>query len=100
MTANAGGPVTSMYFLASRLPVAAFLGTTAWFYLIVNLVKLPFSIALGIIAPDTLTSDAVLVPVVVVFAFVGRRLAGRMNERVFSTVVVVLTVISAGFLLL
>lgn len=30
MATNAGGPVTSMYFLASRFSVSQFLGTTAW----------------------------------------------------------------------
>lgn len=34
MVANAGGPVMSMYFLAARFPVKAFLGTAAWFFAI------------------------------------------------------------------
>ena len=36
MVANAAGPVMSLYFVASRLPVQAVLGTAAWFFLIVN----------------------------------------------------------------
>lgn len=99
MAANAGGPVTTMYFLASHFSVLTFLGTTAWFYFIVNLVKLPFSIALGIIRPDTLWIDLVLVPVVVVAAFGGRWLAARMNNQVFDPLVTVLTVLSAAYLL-
>ena len=51
MVANAGGPVTSMYFLACRYPVKAFLGTTAWFFFLVNLVKLPFSVSAGLVNP-------------------------------------------------
>ena len=42
MVANAGGPVMSMYFLAARFPVQRFLGTAAWFFLAVNVAKLPF----------------------------------------------------------
>ena len=49
MVANAAGPVMSMYFLASRFPVKEFLGTAAWFFAIVNLAKVPFSIGLGLI---------------------------------------------------
>ncbi|SDN26981.1 hypothetical protein SAMN05216355_101504 [Actinomyces ruminicola] len=99
MAANAGGPVTTMYFLASRFSVLTFLGTTAWFYFIVNLVKLPFSIGLGIIRPDTLWVDLALVPVVVVAALGGRWLAAHMNNQVFDPLVTVLTVLSAAYLL-
>ena len=95
MAANAGGPVTSMYFLACRYPVKAFLGTTAWFFFLVNVAKLPFSLGLGIIRPEHLALDAVLAPVVIVFALAGRRLADRMDQRVFEPIVIVLTVVSA-----
>ncbi|WP_297741731.1 sulfite exporter TauE/SafE family protein [uncultured Tessaracoccus sp.] len=100
MAANAGGPVTTMYFLASRFSVMSFLGTTAWFFGIVNVLKLPFSIGLGIIKPSTLWIDAVLAPVVVVSAFVGRWLAKRMHKQLFDAVVTVLTVASAAYLLI
>lgn len=43
MVANAGGPVMSLYFLAMRMPVLTFLGTSAWFFAVVNVLKLPFS---------------------------------------------------------
>lgn len=99
MAANAGGPVTTMYFLASRFSISTFLGTTAWFFFLVNLVKLPFSIGLGIIHVSTLATDAVLVPVVIVSAFAGRSLATRMNEKVFNPLVTLLTIGSAIYLL-
>ena len=95
MVANAGGPVTSMYFLACRYPVKAFLGTTAWFFFLVNLAKLPFSLSLGIIRPEHLALDAVLAPVVIALALVGRRLADRMDQRVFEPIVIALTILSA-----
>lgn len=99
MAANAGGPVTTMYFLASKFSVMSFLGTTAWFFGIVNVLKLPFSIGLGIIKPSTLWIDAVLAPVVIASAFVGRWLAKRMHKQFFDAVVTVLTVASAAYLL-
>ena len=95
MVANAGGPVTSMYFLACRYPVKAFLGTTAWFFFLVNVTKLPFSLSLGIIRPEHLALDAVLAPVVIALALVGRRLADRMDQRVFEPIVIALTILSA-----
>jgi len=37
MLANAAGAITAFYFLARRMDKMTFVGTTAWFYLIVNL---------------------------------------------------------------
>ena len=95
MVANAGGPVTSMYFLACRYPVKAFLGTTAWFFFLVNLVKLPFSISAGLVNTTTMSLTVICAPIVIVSALAGRRLAERMDQRVFEPVIVALTIISA-----
>src|SRR5690606_34911839 len=99
MVANAAGPVMSMYFLAMRLPVHAFLGTPAWFFAIVNIAKLPFSIGLGLITVDGVMIALVLVPVVVGAAFAGRAIARRIDQRLFERVVIVLTVVGSAYLL-
>lgn len=95
MVANAGGPVMSMYFLAMRLEVWAFLGTSAWFFFVVNVVKVPFSVGLGLITTESLAIDALLAPVVILGALAGRRLAARMDQQVFEKVVIALTLVSA-----
>lgn len=99
MAANAGGPVMTMYLLASRFAVTSFLGTTAWFFFLVNVVKLPFSIGLGVIHAETLGLDAVLAPVVIASALAGRRVAARMDQGLFNRLVTALTVVSAGYLI-
>ena len=43
MLANAAGPVFGLYLLAIGLPKLEFVGTAAWFFLILNIVKIPFS---------------------------------------------------------
>ncbi|UUT34554.1 sulfite exporter TauE/SafE family protein [Microbacterium elymi] len=99
MVANAAGPVMSMYFLAARFPVKAFLGTSAWFFAIVNVTKLPFSIGLGLITPSGLLVDLVLIPVVVGAAFVGRAIAGRISQVLFDRIIITLTVVGSLYLL-
>ncbi|MBD3942186.1 sulfite exporter TauE/SafE family protein [Microbacterium sp. NEAU-LLC] len=99
MVANAAGPVMSMYFLAARFEVKAFLGTAAWFFAIVNLFKVPFSIGIGIITAPGLLIDLVLVPLVVVAAFAGRWLADRMPQSVFEKLVIAFTIVGAVYLL-
>jgi uncharacterized membrane protein YfcA len=99
MVANAGGPVMSMYFLAARFPVKAFLGTAAWFFATVNIIKLPFSIGLGLLTLPGLLIDLVLIPGVIVGAFAGRWIAGRISQRVFEWIVIALTIVGALYLL-
>lgn len=99
MVANAAGPVMSMYFLASRFAVKEFLGTAAWFFFLVNITKLPFSIGLGIITPAGLVIDAILVPLVVIGALLGRWWANRLDQRLFERLVIVFTVVGAVYLL-
>ncbi|WP_129656772.1 sulfite exporter TauE/SafE family protein [Rothia halotolerans] len=100
MVANAGGPVMSMYFLSARFPVHAFLGTAAWFFATLNLLKLPVSIGLGLVSAHTLVLDLVLVPAVIIGALAGRWLADRIRQQVFDRAIVVLTLLGAVYLLL
>ena len=99
MVANAGGPVMSLYFLVSRFPVAQFLGTSAWFFFLVNLAKLPVSVGLGLINASILALAAMLVPAVVAGAVLGRRVIGRVSQRAFEWVVLAFTVVGAIYLL-
>ncbi|NDG71863.1 MAG: sulfite exporter TauE/SafE family protein [Proteobacteria bacterium] len=43
MLANAAGPAMTVYLLASRLPKYEFVGTAAWFFFFINIIKVPFS---------------------------------------------------------
>lgn len=100
MVANAAGPVMSMYFLSMRFPVAAFLGTSAWFFAVVNVTKIPFLVGLGMITPSGLWIVLVLAPVVIAAALVGRRIARRIPQALFERLVIALTVVGALYLLL
>ncbi|WP_136051850.1 sulfite exporter TauE/SafE family protein [Microbacterium sp. K36] len=100
MVANAGGPVMSMYFLATRTPVQVFLGTSAWFFAIINVIKVPFLAGIGLFTGPVLLTDAILAPLVVLGALVGLRVARRLDQRLFDRIVIVLTILGAVYLLL
>jgi len=99
MVANAGGPVMSIYFLATRYSMNRFLGTAAWFFFVVNLAKTPFSVSLGLISLASLRLDLLLAPAVVIGALVGRSVARRINQKLFDRLVLGLTTVSATYLL-
>ncbi|MGW0562193.1 sulfite exporter TauE/SafE family protein [Streptomyces sp. NPDC003016] len=100
MVANAGGPVMSLYLLSAGFRKLGFLGTSAWFFLIVNTSKVPFSVGLGLIDLRSLLLDAALVLFVVPGAYLGRRCVDRINQRLFEQLVIGATVLGGLQLLL
>lgn len=100
MVANAGGPVMSLYLLSAGFRKLGFLGTSAWFFLIVNTSKVPFSVGLGLIDARSLLLDAALVLFVVPGAYLGRACVGRINQKLFDRIVIGATVLGGLQLLL
>lgn len=94
MIANAGGPAMILYLLAMRLPKLQFIGTAAWFFFVVNLFKVPFSYSLGMISPTSLNISLWLIPVTIAGALSGRWLIARINQPLFETLALLLTLIA------
>jgi uncharacterized membrane protein YfcA len=95
MVANAGGAIMSLYLLRLRLPVMVFLGTTAWFFFVINVVKVPVSLGLGLLDWSTARATLLLSPAVVVGALAGRAVARRMSLATFEWVILIVTFAAA-----
>ncbi|GHE61789.1 sulfite exporter TauE/SafE family protein [Streptomyces capitiformicae] len=100
MVANAGGPVMSMYLLSAGFRKLGFLGTSAFFFLIVNVSKVPFSVGLGLIDGPSLLLDAALALFVLPGALLGKWAVDRINQRLFEQIVIAATVVGGLQLLL
>ncbi|GGV07928.1 UPF0721 transmembrane protein [Streptomyces filipinensis] len=100
MVANAGGPVMSLYLLSAGFRKLGFLGTSAFFFLIVNVSKLPFSAGLGLIDGRSLLLDAALAVFVVPGALFGTWAVNRINQRLFEQLVIAATIVGGAQLLL
>jgi uncharacterized membrane protein YfcA len=95
MLANAAGPVFAIYCLAVALPKFELVGTSAWFFFIINAFKVPFSIGLGLIHGDTLALNAILSPAIVAGIFVGRWLTARIPQRLFDGLLLAFAAVAA-----
>lgn len=95
MVANAAGPVMVLYLLAMRLPKILFIGTAAWYFLLLNLFKVPFSASLGLINPSSLGVSLLLGPFAMLGALIGRPIAERLNQRLFELIALGLTFVAA-----
>jgi uncharacterized membrane protein YfcA len=100
MVGNAAGPVMSLYLLSMRLPKNAFIGTSAWFFLIINLTKIPLQILFWKnISWQTFTIDLMVLPAIALGAWLGLKIVGHIPEKVFKVLVLTMTGVSAVFLL-
>jgi uncharacterized protein len=95
MISNAAGSLLTVYLLSMRLPRDEFIGTSAWYFLIVNVVKVPFSLDLGLITPSSLLLDAALAGGVAVGSIVGILTARKIPRRAFEITAQVLALASA-----
>lgn len=95
MMANAAGSVMAIYLLTMRLPKERYMGTGAWYFLIVNLIKVPFSLSLGLITGQSLRVNLILVPAIVAGALLGVRLLRVLPQKAFRLVVQVVAAASA-----
>ena len=100
MVANAGGPVMSLYLISSGFLKLGFLGTSAWFFFIVNVCKVPFSVGLGLIDRHSLLLDAGLALFVIPGAVLGKLCVDRIDQLLFERLVIAATVVGGLQLLL
>jgi uncharacterized membrane protein YfcA len=100
MVGNAAGGIMSVYLLSKGLPKKEFVGTGAWFYLAVNVIKVPFNVHLGLITWETLKFNGMLVPAIVGGALLGRYILPKIPEKWFQYIVLILAMIGAIRLIL
>ena len=101
MIGNAAGPVMAVYLLSTRIPKNSFIGTTAWFFLVINLFKFPFHIWVW----ETITWQSFLLnltglPAIALGVFIGIRVVKLIPEQAFRYFVIVMTAIVSLRLLL
>lgn len=95
MVANAAGPIATIYLLLVGLQKKEFIATMAWLFLFVNLAKVPFSIALGLISVQSFSLNVVLLPAVVAGLFMGRKLITWLPQRPWMWAVLTIATASA-----
>lgn len=97
---NAAGPVMVLYFVGLGLSKGELLGTSAWFFAVVNLAKVvPYAKTdPSQFSAASLAADAVVAPAVVAGSLIGRRLQHAIPQRAFE--VTVMTLATVGTLAL
>ncbi|MBL7859622.1 MAG: sulfite exporter TauE/SafE family protein [Cyclobacteriaceae bacterium] len=101
MVGNLAGSVMSVYLLSIRLPKNAFIGTTAWFFLVVNWFKVPFHVvAWHTITWKTVGLDLLTLPFILLGAWLGIVIVRKLTDRMYRWFIIIMTLIAAIGMLL
>lgn len=93
--AHAAGPIVSLYFWSQGMGKSLFVGTVAWTFTIINLAKLPFYGAVGLIDATVLYFDLFLIPFIPLGSWLGHWMHHRISEGFFTKIIFVLTILAA-----
>ena len=94
MVGNAAGPIATLYLLSMGLSKNQFIGTGAWFFFVVNVLKVPLHIVFWeTISLDTLAVNLFAVPVIVAGGFLGLYLVRFIKERPYRVFILVITAV-------
>ncbi len=95
MLANAAGPLIVFYFIAMRFEKEKFVGTVAWYFLVLNCVKVPLFWDRGMITASSARAGALLALVVWAGAVAGVFALKSIPQHWFVSVVRLLVLAGA-----
>lgn len=95
MIGNAAGPVLSVYLLSMRKDKMEYIGINAWFFLVVNLLKVPLQVFVwDNITWHTLLLNLFMLPVIGIGAWLGIRIIRMFPEMAFRRFIQIVTILS------
>ena len=100
MVGNLAGPVMALYLLSMRLPKNEFIGTAAWFFMVLNWFKVPFHVfAWKTITWNSLWMNLSTLPLIALGAYLGVLIVRRIPEKAYRWFIILMTIVAAGFMM-
>ena len=100
MVGNLAGSVMALYLLSMRLPKNQFIGTAAWFFMVLNLIKVPFHvIGWGTLSTKTILLDLTTIPAIAIGAFLGVYIVRLFSEVYYRWFIIASTLAAAIFMI-
>jgi hypothetical protein len=96
---NNGGPPFNSYLLLQKYPPRAFIATTALFFALLNLIKVPGFLYTGVLDVPRLLSLWWVFLFIPLGIWAARWIIARINQRAFEWLVVALLLVASGMLL-
>lgn len=101
MIGNLAGAVMALYLLSMRLPKNEYIGTAAWFFLVINLFKVPFHVvSWQTIDPNSFLLNLLGLPFIALGAYCGIQIVKRIPDKQYRWLVLAMTAIAAVFMVI
>ena len=100
MVANAAGPVIGIYLMISGLPKFAFIGTSAWFFFIINLFKLPIQVGIGNITIESLKTSLCFGLFAIIATLIAPKIVHKIPQKFYSILIWIFIIVAGVKMLL
>lgn len=96
MVGNMASSVMAIYFLSMQLPKNIFIGTVAWFFLVVNVFKVPFHVfSWHTISMETFVLNLSTIPFIALGAYLGIVVVSKIPEKYYRWFIIGMTLAAA-----
>ena len=100
MVGNLAGSVMAIYLLSMRLPKNAYIGTTAWFFMVVNWFKVPFHVfAWHTITWNSFLLNLITLPAILLGGYLGIQIVKSLSEKVYRWFIITMILVAAVYML-
>ncbi|ETI59892.1 sulfite exporter TauE/SafE family protein [Marinomonas profundimaris] len=95
MVANAAGPLFSLFLLEQKLDKTTYVSTRAWAFFIINIVKLPLYISLGLLSVESTETSLYALPGLALGSFIGFHFLKKVNPIQFKWMIRIMSTLAA-----
>ena len=88
-----------MFLLPFRLAPQVYVALLIWFFFLVNIVKVPIALGMGIVTVDSLWVSAILLPIMPVGMLLGKHINQRILKEPFYVIIHILLVFLGIYLI-
>ena len=101
MIGNLAGSIMALYLLSMRLPKNQFIGTAAWFFLVINIFKVPFHVySWETITVNSFLLNLIGLPFIALGAFCGFKIVQKISDKNYRWFVIAMTAIAAIYMVI
>lgn len=99
MIGNLAGSIMALYLLSMRLPKNEFIGTAAWFFLVINVFKVPFHVfSWETIDLNSFLLNLLGLPFIALGAYCGFKLVAKISDNHYRWFIIAMTAVAAVYM--
>ena len=88
-----------MFLLPFWLAPQVYVALLIWFFFLVNIVKIPIALGMGIVTVDSLWVSAILLPIMPVGMLFGKHINQRISKEPFYVIIHILLIFLGIYLI-